>query len=48
MEDNFKIDLEGMRACGLDSAGSGQIPVTGSCNHVNDLAGSMDITHESA
>jgi hypothetical protein len=35
-EVKYKINSKNMR-CGLDSSGSGQEPVAGSCEHGNDL-----------
>jgi hypothetical protein len=42
-EDNIRMDLREIRwgRCGLDSSGSGYGPVAGSCEHSNELTGSI-------
>jgi hypothetical protein len=44
-EDNIKIAVRGNVAgrCGLDSSGSGQGPVAGSCEHSNGHSDSIKI-----
>jgi hypothetical protein len=43
-EDNFKMDLKRNRTgwYRLDSSDSGKGPVTGSCEHCNELSGSTE------
>jgi hypothetical protein len=39
-EDNIKMDLREIGlGCGLDSSGSGEGPVAGSCEHSNEPSG---------
>jgi hypothetical protein len=41
-EDNIKVVLrETVEECGLESSGSGQGPVAGSCEHSNEPLGSI-------
>jgi hypothetical protein len=42
-EDGIRKDLRGSRvgSCGLDACGSGYGPVAGSCEHGNDISGSL-------
>jgi len=39
-EDNIRMDLQKI-GCGMDSSGSGQGPVVGSCEHSNEPLGSI-------
>jgi hypothetical protein len=43
-KDNIRMDLREIswEVCGLDSSGSGWGPVTGSCEHSNELSGSLN------
>jgi hypothetical protein len=42
-ENNIRMDLKGNRVenCGLDVSGSGQGPMEGSCEHLNERPGSI-------
>jgi len=40
----LKWDLNRVRICGLDLACSAQRPVVGSCEHGNELSGSIIVT----